>query len=121
MPGAVLSSYDPAQYGLPPSIGAYKLLAVLTPDNTACMPIQSKRVIAQATQGNVSDYLKETNAGEIQDEIKRLKSNDPTRWEVMIVGPDANLGDLLSENQKWNDQAKQSGCVTSGPVPTQVE
>lgn len=117
-PSQASSPYDPAQYGLPESLGGYKVLAVLTPDNTACMPAESKRAILQATQGSISDYLKESDAGEIQNELKKLKANDPTMWEVMIVGPNTNLDDFISENQKWNDQVKQFGCVTAFPAAT---
>jgi hypothetical protein len=114
------SSYDPAQYGLPKTIAGYNVLAVLTPDNTACMVPESKRLVLQAAEPTVEGYLA-ASSGDILKELEKYGFNDKTKIEVMIVGPGTTLEEFLSENQKWNRQAQTYGCVrTGGPlvVPT---
>jgi hypothetical protein len=112
------SSYDPARYGLPGTIAGYKVFAVLTSDNTACMMPGEKRLILQATQQSVEDFLKTSNGPDINTELVQKGFPAFARWGVQVVGPGTKLDEFLSENQKWNALMQKHGCVTTGPIPT---
>ncbi len=117
------SPYDPARYGLPPTIAGYKTFAVLTTDNTACMMPGEKRLILQATQANVQDFLSASSKAAIQQDLQQRGFADFAQSNVQIVGPGTTLDQFLSENEKWNEDRKMHGCVTSVPAvpitPTQ--
>ncbi len=114
---SVPATYNPAQYGLPERIGGYKVLAVLTSDNTACMMPGEKRLILQADHSNVDDYLKNSDPEAVKKELEQRGLAEMAKWGFQIVGPGANLETILSEHQKWNEQAQKSGCVRFGPPP----
>jgi hypothetical protein len=113
-----LSPYDPAQDGLPATIAGYKVLAVSTPSNTACMLPGAKRVILQAPQQSVEGYLKDSRPDAITKDIEQYEIDRTTKWEVMIVGPGTTLEEFLGENSKWNRQGQNYGCTKSLPPKT---
>ncbi len=117
------NTYDPAHYGLPPTIAGYKTFAVLTADNTACMTPGEKRLVLQATQVNVQDYLSASSYAAIQQDLQQRGFADFAQSNVQIVGPGTTLNQFLTENEKWNEDRKKHGCVTSAPAvpltPTQ--
>ena len=112
------SVYDPAYYGLPDTIAGYKVLAVLTSDNTACMPPGAKRLILQTTQPTVEEFLKTSDAAGIKAELEQKGFPEFAKWGVEIGGPDATFDKVVSENEDWNAFSRKYGCVTSGPPAT---
>jgi len=99
------SSYAPVAYGLPDTIGGYKILAVRTLDNTACMLAGSYRLVLQAAEPTVEDFLGSTIG---VDGIQQ------TRWELSFVGPGVTIELILSESEKWNAQFGDGNCVRLG-------
>jgi len=54
----ISSSYSPPDYGLPNTLAGYKVMAVKTSENTACMSTGTKRIILQASDPDVETFLK---------------------------------------------------------------
>lgn len=113
------TSYTPSDYGLPDSLLDYRVLAVLTPQNTACMTGNSRRVIFHAPQPDASAFLTATTPQNFVQALTQVSQQSDIDWQVQIVGPETSLQTLLDENDKWNKHAAQFGCVsTGGGVPT---
>jgi hypothetical protein len=112
--------YDPAYYGLPPTLAGYKVFAVLTPDNTACMLPGEKRLVLQATQPNVEEFLRTNNNAMITKELEEKGLSEYDKWGIQIVGPGVVLEEFLAENTKSTEFRRKFGCVTSVPKSTFV-
>ena len=110
--------YLPAQYGLPDTIAGYKVLAVLTSDNTACMPPGAKRLILQTTQPTVEEFLETSDAAGIKAELEQKGFPEFAKWGVEIGGPDATFDKVVSENEDWNAFSRKYGCAQSIPALT---
>ena len=109
------SSYAPVAYGLPDTIGGYKILAVRTLDNTACMLAGSYRLVLQAAEPTVEDFLGSTiGVDGIQQTLAQMDVPQPTRWELSFVGPGVTIELILSESEKWNAQFGDGNCVRLG-------
>jgi len=109
------SSYDPSRYGVPSTINGYKVIAVLAPDNTLCMPEWEKRVVVQATSSDLQSYQ---DADESNQIIHSLDALDKTTWTIEIVGPGVTFEQFVAENEKGNATAKANGCARLGrPFP----
>jgi hypothetical protein len=113
---SVPATFDPAQYGLPDTIGGYKVLAVLTSDNTACMMPGERRLILQATQPTVQDYLKDTHYDAIKKDLQERGLAEMAKWGEEIVGPGVNLKQVMSEQQRWNEHVQEYGCMRTQPI-----
>jgi hypothetical protein len=119
-PASTLNPYDPARFGLPGYIGGYKLLAVFTSDNLACMSKGEIRLALQATAPDVEAFLatsnpRSSNLAAIQKDLEQHSKN----VEIEIVGPGVTIETIISENAKWNEDMKKNGCEqTGGPAPT---
>ncbi len=107
--------YEPAVPSLPESIGGYKVLAVFTSDDTACMLPGEKRLILRATQPTVQDYLKDTHYEAIKKDLEQHGLTEMAKWGPQIVGPDTKLEQMLSERQEWNERARNFGCQRFRP------
>lgn len=109
-----INSYGPTDYGLPSTIAGYKVLAVLTAENNACMMPEQKRLVLQASQTDMDDYLKDSNPNAINTALEQngLTASD---WEIQVVGPTVTLDEILDQVQIWNKQM-ENGCVRSGPA-----
>jgi hypothetical protein len=81
-----------------------------------------KHLILQASQTNVEDFLKTSDPKAI-DTALRQAGLTADEVEIMIAGPGTTLDVIISETQKWNEDRKKHGCVTSAPAipltPTQ--
>ena len=117
-----VNPYAPSIYGIPDTLAGYKVLAVLTADTEACMQPGKKHLILQTSQTNVEDFLKAVDSKAI-DTALRQAGLTPDEVEIMIAGPGATLDVMFLEIQKWNEDRKKHGCVTSAPAipltPTQ--
>ena len=118
-PISTRNPYDPARFGLPAYVGGYKVLAVFTPDNLACMSTGEIRLALQATEPNVEAFLAtsnptSSNLAAIQKELEQHGKN----VTIEIVGPGVTIDQIISESAKWNEGMKKNGCMqTGGPAP----
>ncbi len=118
--GTTLNPYDPARFGLPGYIRGYKLLAVFTSDNLACMSKGETRLMLQATAPDVEAFLATSNPTRnnleaIQKDLEQHGKN----VEIEIAGPGVTIETVISENAKWNEGMKEyGGEQTGGPAPT---
>ena len=113
-----LDPFEIAQQGLPPAVAGYKVLTVLTPDTTACIPPDVKRLVLQFTQPDVKTFLSTVNYVAVKADLEQKGMAEYARWNMTFVGPGTTLQDLLSENEKWNQERKKSGCAKSQPATT---
>ena len=116
-PISTRNPYDPARFGIPGYVGGYKVLAVFTPDNLACMSTGEIRLALQATEPNVEEYLANSNPTysnprAIQKDLEQ-HGKDVT---IEIVGPGVTIEQIISESAKWNQDIKKSGCIQTGPA-----
>jgi len=111
-PISTRNPYDPARFGMPGYVGGYKVLAVFTPDNLACMNTGEIRLALQATEPNVEEYLANNNLKAIQKDLEQ-HGLDVT---IEIVGPGVTIDQIISESAKWNQAIKKSGCIQTGPA-----
>jgi hypothetical protein len=107
---------DLHQHGVPGTLGEYTVLAVFTPEDIACMPVGQKRIVLQARQGNVHDYLEHS---EHPLELLKQLPDTETRWQVSVVGPGATLEKIQANLKSWNAQFENRPCMKlGGPVMT---
>lgn len=115
--------YDPAQYGVPDTLGGYKVLAVLTSQDVACMPSGRKSIVLQASEPNVHEYLESPKpTTEIRAFLRQVPGEEETNWQVGVVGPSATLETILSTIESWNSvnsgrPCRRLGGVQSSPSP----
>lgn len=112
--------YDPAQYGVPDTLGGHKVLAVLTPQDVACMPSGAKRVVLQTSEPNVHEYLESPKPiTEILELLKQLPGEEETKWIIEVVGPDATLERMEAGIKNWNSLFSGKPCRRlGGPIIT---
>ena len=110
------NSYDPADYGLPATLNGYKTFAVLTSENTACMPPGEKRLVLQAPQDNVQSFLDQNNPASLLFGLQQSGFSDFAQGDLEYVGPGIQFEQFIAENEKWNQAMRESGCVKSGPA-----
>ena len=110
--------YDPAQYGVPNVLGGYKVLAVLNPDDVACMGSRSKRIVLQTTEPNVHEYLESPKPiREIVEYLKQIPGEEETNWQVEVVGPRTTTERIAANLVDWNSAFSERPCFnTGGPV-----
>jgi hypothetical protein len=109
--------FDPARFGLPARIDNYNVLAVLTPDNTACMLPGTKRVVLQTVQTSIFTIPKTGQAGSIEKELEQY-GIDSEGLQVQVVGPTVSARAFLEENHRWNEKARTSGCMRTHSIDT---
>ena len=104
--------FNPARVGVPIYVGGYKVLAVFTPDNLACMNPGEIRLVLQAPESNVEKYLANSNPKDIQKDLEQHGLNAT----IEIVGPGVTIDQIISESAKWNQDIKKTGCIKLGPA-----
>jgi hypothetical protein len=108
------SPFDPARYGVPYRLAGYRVLAVISAENTRCVPANELRLVVQAVAPDVETFLSGSDGQDLNAAIQ--KYNHPGKdWMVEIVGPGISLADLEANTAQWN-RGMQSGCIRSGPV-----
>jgi hypothetical protein len=112
--------FDPAKFGLPPTLAGYTVLAVLTPDNTVCMAPGTKILVLQDTHPFSSQmdlsYLRAREAAITADLDKRGLS-EYNKVDRQFVGSSITRDQYLSYIPSRNAQRGTYGCVTSVPAP----
>ncbi|MBC8098816.1 MAG: hypothetical protein H7Y11_05195 [Armatimonadetes bacterium] len=113
--GDSMARYLPAYYGLPDTIAGYKVLAVMTSENTECIGIPGQqRLVIQVTEPDLDHYLSGDTYDVLQKAVAALGNSSTT---IMITGPGADFETLVSENERWNQVRKQNGCFKlGGPI-----
>lgn len=101
--------FDPAHFGLPTRIDNYNVLAVLTPDNTACMLPGTKRLVLQTAQTNIFAVPKVGQAASIEKALEQYGIGSDG-LQVQMVGPTVSARAFLEENRQWNEKARTTGC-----------
>jgi hypothetical protein len=110
-PPTWMTPYEQAKQGLPDTIAGLRVLAVLTPGNTACLPPGEKRLVLQAAQPDIESYLGTSNYAAITADLNQKSIDEYVQWNVEIVGPGTTLDQFLGENERWNGQRQKSGCA----------
>ncbi len=101
--------FDPARFGLPAKIENYNVLAVLTPDNTACMLPGTKRVVLQTAQTSIFTVPKAGQPASIEKELEQYGIGSDG-LQVQVVGSTVSAQSFLEENRRWNEKARTTGC-----------
>jgi hypothetical protein len=112
-------SFDPGYYRLPDMIAGYKLLAVETSANTACMTPGTIRLFLQTSQPNVDAFLKNNPGGGVQSEVEKL-SIKPNQWEYMYVGPDTTKEMILYTAKQTDPRSHELCMMLGGPIPESI-
>jgi hypothetical protein len=108
------SSYEPSVYGLPNVIAGYRVLAVLTPENTACMVPGSRRLVLQALAQNVEGFLQDTGMGAVQQELANLEVATGVTWQFSFVGPNSTKERIISGIATLNAHFRENECIRLG-------
>lgn len=115
------SAYDPAKFGIPETLAGYTVIAVLSSDNTECVPSGFHRVVVQAPQPTVDEYLKSDALTSVQAEMNELGKSMASDWVIQFVGPALKKEEFLAEISRWNSQIKVTECHQSQPISTSEE
>ena len=111
--------YDPAQYGVPDSLGGYKVLAIMTLRDIPCISPRQKNILLQATENTAQEYLKDPRPlPDIPKYLNTLPGEANTTWQMAIVGPGVSI-----EKLKVNIEALKASMLgkpcpppTGGPI-----
>ncbi|MBC8172205.1 MAG: hypothetical protein H7X77_11050 [Anaerolineae bacterium] len=103
--------YSPAHFGIPDTIAGYPVLAVLSAENTECMPDWELRLQFQTTETSREDYLASETGQKIQQAVDALGISGAT---ISVSGPGSSLESLIRENERWNEGMRAGGCIKSG-------
>jgi hypothetical protein len=112
---SAFASYDPATYGIPYQIAGFKILAVRTSENTACIPSGMMRITVQSSQPDVQSFL--ANSGDsrvVSETLRQIPSLSGINFNLEFIGPAPwNPERFLSSVAEWNNHMK-NGCVKLG-------
>lgn len=97
-----VNSYDPIRFGVPKTIGGYRVLAVLTEENFVCMRPGEKRLILQSLQPTID--------GALRDFPK--ERSELAQWESSIVGPGLTREKLINQFEQFYRSFKEHGCAS---------
>lgn len=111
--------YNPAQYGVPDTLGGYKVLAITTLRDVPCMSPRQKNILLQATENTAQEYLKDPRPlPDIPKYLNSLPGEANTMWHMAIVGPGVTI-----EKMKVNIEAMKASMLgkpcpppTGGPI-----
>lgn len=110
-----MAKYENEKRGLPSTFGGLRVLAVLTPDNTACLPSGEKRLVLRTDQPDIETFLKTSSYNAITEDLQQKGYKEFTKWNVEIVGPGATDDQFFRENENWNQKSKDQ-CIKLQPV-----
>ncbi len=111
--------FEPKTYGIPDVIAGYKVLAIVTAENTACLRPGEKILVLQSTAATVDEFLKSAPAETLTQGMDQagMKSAE---WEISIAGPQTTLDSLVANTQASNREVMKTGdcgpTTTGGPV-----
>lgn len=108
------SLYEPWHYGIPDTIAGYKVVAVISSENTECFPdgMMSLKLQVPDLPFDPSDLSPTiTSLGSIREAVNALGIPN-LRWGT--VYPDATLESLVRANESWNQARRLNGCMQLG-------
>jgi hypothetical protein len=111
--------YAPSKFGIPETLGGYKVLAVVTETNFPCMLPGEKRLVLQTPQTTSKDALQQLNPDAIKRDLQKyqLQQFATASWD--ITGPHQSREQVLKGLEQSAQFFKSNGCLrTGGPVPT---
>ncbi len=115
--GVPTGLFDPASHGVPDTIAGYKVLAVITPENTACVGPNETRLVLQTNEPTEMDFLTRNDPSRVEDEITRLGLTEFARGGITWVGSEVSIEQFLTELKTWNQTVADLGyCVQYSPV-----
>ena len=98
--------FDPASYGVPDSIAGYKVLAVISANNTACVGPDDKRLVLLTDEPTVMDTVNKSQIDAVNVEAARLGLTDYTKGGIQWAGgPSATTQQFAANLPKWNQTA----------------
>jgi hypothetical protein len=117
---AAFTPYDPATYGIPYIIAGYKILAVKTAQNTACIPRGRMTITIQSPEPDVQSFLDNSgNMRMVSDTLKQMPSLAGIDVMLMFTGPHAwNPARFMAEVNRWNDLMKKGCNRLGGAIPS---
>jgi hypothetical protein len=107
----------PADHGLPETIAGYRVLAVRTSETTACMRSGRTRLIVQSDASNAEEAIS-MDVSAVYQELERLFPDSGLRWQIEVVGPNANAAQIALGNARRNADYAENGCPSrlGGPI-----
>jgi hypothetical protein len=104
--------YEPAYYGLPDNTGGYKVLAVISSQNTECLQDGIIEVVIQTNETT----LEQLEAGNSSQDIREaVMSLGIPGLRFSIAGPHIDKATFIRENERWNSVRKMNGCMKFTP------
>ena len=114
--------FDPASYGVPDSIAGYKVLAVISANNTACVGPDDKRLVLLTDEPTVMDTVNKSQIDAVNVEAARLGLTDYTKGGIQWAGPGTTTQQVVAGLQEWNKAIAAAGsCLQTGPIPVPVQ
>lgn len=110
-------TFDPIYYGLPEVIAGYKILAVQTSENIACMIPGIIRLILQTPEPDLESFFNNASSGDLQSEIMKLNIN-AVQWEFDYVEAGISKEQIISAASRANPHNRSLCELPGGPVPT---
>jgi hypothetical protein len=106
---SLLTTYDPAYYGLPEVIAGYRILLVETPENMACMRPDTIDLVLQTSQPDLEAFLKQTPDGSVESELKKYDIK-PKHWLFTYAGQGITKESAIAAIRNW-DPKIHGECV----------
>jgi hypothetical protein len=110
--------YAPATFGIPEILAGYRILAIRTADNTACMKPDIMEVVVQAVDPMPDNPMVDKGNGDVIFELKKLYPN--AQWGLGGMGPAPfDRAQFVAINDNWN-KGSENGCINIGVPITLV-
>ncbi len=114
------SPFDPANYGLPTTIGRYEVLAVVNEKNSTCLRPSQKQLVVRAPDQSMDDFLKADLLGLTNKVLSESNFHDYAKSGWTVVGPRVTRTTVLDSLKAINQFNKTFGCTTLGPISTKM-
>ena len=111
--------FDPALYDVPDEVAGYRVLAVVSAENTMCVPPRLLTLIVRAESPSPQEYLA-SNEKKSLDAAMKAFSHPGWTWVLNVVGPKMSLDTLQVNTERWNETMRISGCLKLGRIILEV-
>ncbi len=111
--------YDPEQYGVPETLGGYKVLAVLTDANYGCMGT-GRRLVLQGSESTPQEALRSFQNARIKQDLEANNLAEYEGWGWEVVGPERTRGDVVSQLTKSHQFSNERGCNQPGNLTSAI-
>jgi len=112
--------FDPAYYGVPDTIAGHEVLAVISAENTRCVPPNLLKLIVRVEAPDYMSYLRSDEARDLRAAMKEFE-HPGKELTLEVIGPTVSLDNMQAETEGWN-QAMSDGCHNfwGGSLPMPV-